>query len=126
MSKLVTARKAHWCEACRWPIYPGEAYHRETLRPWDHPENEGFWELKLCRFCNEHRGMLFPRENDYAWNEEYCWELLDHWLGSDVALAVFPPTEKIDSWCKNGPEWWRIYHVAHEIEQARKAAWASL
>lgn len=49
--KIVNARKSHVCEFCAEPILPNDNYWRENITPWDHPENEGYFLLKVHQYC---------------------------------------------------------------------------
>jgi hypothetical protein len=50
---VTIARKDHRCCFCYKKISKGTDYRRETLRPWDHPDNEGFFEAKGHHRCWE-------------------------------------------------------------------------
>jgi len=51
---LVRARKHHRCDLCAGPIPAGIDYVRRSIRPWDHPDNEGFSEFKAHAGCYMH------------------------------------------------------------------------
>lgn len=56
------ARKQHRCVLCGCPIKPLEIYKYATVRPWDHPDNDGYSEYKAHVTCDEHwhdHGELF-------------------------------------------------------------------
>jgi hypothetical protein len=61
-SKLVTARKDHRCTFCRRKIYKGRQYSRATVAPWDHPDNDGFFEMKAHPICER---IFYMVASDY-------------------------------------------------------------
>jgi hypothetical protein len=48
---MTIARKDHRCDLCREIIHKGIDYHRSTIHPWDHPDNESYGELKAHHEC---------------------------------------------------------------------------
>ncbi|HEX6971533.1 MAG TPA: hypothetical protein VF234_04890 [Limnochordia bacterium] len=51
--RVVLARKAHTCTLCGERIPPRTPYYYERVRPWDHEENEGFFDLRAHERCHE-------------------------------------------------------------------------
>lgn len=68
------ARKEHQCSLCFGKINPGDKYNYRRLTPWDHSENDCFFDYKAHLICND------------TWNGlgDYCdWELpmnREEWL----------------------------------------------
>ncbi len=48
-----TARKDHKCTLCFQTIPKGSEYKYAPVRPWDHPDNEGFSSFKAHLECNK-------------------------------------------------------------------------
>lgn len=72
---MVTAMKDHKCTFCFEPILKGERYERESIKPWDHPDNEGFSVMKAHPKCLKlwHRvgdahDWMFPNDRG-EWRE---------------------------------------------------------
>lgn len=64
--KPTLAVKDHYCLLCGLKIKQWTVYWRETITPWDHPDNEIFHELKT---------------------HMKCWEL---WQNRDTWVDTFP------------------------------------
>ncbi len=66
--RVVTARKAHKCDACRTPIVPGEDYHYHTGKFDGH-----FFANKVCRRCCYDRVRVVEHElaEGCSWNEAW-------------------------------------------------------
>jgi hypothetical protein len=48
---VTVARKDHRCCFCFKKIPKGTDYRRQSIRPWDHPDNERFFEAKGHHKC---------------------------------------------------------------------------
>lgn len=71
-----TAHKDHRCTLCGKPIPKGEEYINQTIRPWDHSDNEGFSTFKAHVVCNtvwhkvgDRYDWVFP-DDPYEWAKE--------------------------------------------------------
>jgi len=45
------ARKEHKCDFCHKIIWSGSDYHLHKGTPWDHPDNDSFFTLKVHKDC---------------------------------------------------------------------------
>ena len=46
------ARKDHTCTLCGRVIRRGRRYVYEKITPWDHPDNDGYFTVKIHLGCN--------------------------------------------------------------------------
>ena len=60
----VIARKRHVCGICNQAIMPKERYLRLNIKPWDHPNNDGYASYCFCLFCHNMRDRHFYNERD--------------------------------------------------------------
>jgi hypothetical protein len=89
--ELRKARKPHLCTLCGERIEAGEHYHYTRVTPWDHPDNEGYFDYRAHEDC------------DAFWSEEYGvgvdWEFPYGAARSDFAEQLrYWQAEEFDFW----------------------------
>ncbi len=67
---MTVARKDHSCDFCGWRIPKGSEYRNDTLKPWDHYENDGFSTWKIHLLCFR-VWELHAHENDNMYPGDY-------------------------------------------------------
>ena len=69
------ANKNHQCTLCERMIPSGEEYVWQQLKPWDHPDNDGYFVLKAHRYpcyealldsADEDGWQLMPGYNEFV------------------------------------------------------------
>lgn len=72
---MTKAIKDHWCTLCHRVICTGTNYINETIKPWDHIENECFGVYKAHLECHniwgkvgDDQDWIFPGNNT-EWTE---------------------------------------------------------
>lgn len=84
------ARKNHRCIVCKNRISKGEMYVGFSITPWDHPDNDGFYAVKLHEFCDSFADFVFY--NSHSWDEVTYDDIWDELVPND--LRYFRLVEK--------------------------------
>lgn len=66
---LTKARKDHKCTLCGGRITRGSGYVYQRVTPWDHPDNECFFDYKAHTSCNQVWANDVGPEWDYEFNQ---------------------------------------------------------
>ncbi|MCE7875700.1 hypothetical protein DYH09_35770 [bacterium CPR1] len=121
--KLTRARRVYACGACGWPIYLGEFYRSVTTTPWDHPDNDGFFRWKFCRFCDESRLVFDVYDGEF--NEEFPLTILEFYANlMPAGLGPKPLNRTPDGWWSNWDE--SILGWMDDLRESRDAAWLAI
>ena len=64
------ARKDHVCTFCGEPIPAGTMYQDINIRPWDHPDNDGYFKWRLHGECLDFWNDEYGDHGDFVWDEE--------------------------------------------------------